>query len=136
MLHSFYRYGKQGKQEKWVVFRKSQGKPGKIRGMLYEIFFCQGKVREIFVTDCRTDWWTHACDLIFHIYILIFAITIPQRQVNGSVTSLAFKSLLSDPKINPFLANVLILYSPETPKTKRFLVFSGSIKWKHWLEIN
>ena len=43
MLHSFYRYGKQGKQEKWVVFRKSQGKPGKIRGMLYEIFFLSGK---------------------------------------------------------------------------------------------
>ena len=34
--------------------------------------------------------------------------------------------------VNPFLVNVLILYTPcEQQKTKGFLVFSGGIKWKH-----
>ena len=35
-------------------------------------------------------------------------------------------------RVNPFLANVPILYHL---KTKSFLVFSGGIKWEHWPEI-
>ena len=35
--------------------------------------------------------------------------------------------------VNPFVANITILYPPETFS---FLVFWGGMKWKHWLASN
>ena len=34
--------------------------------------------------------------------------------------------------LNPFLANVPILYPLKPAKNQRFLVFLGGIKWEHW----
>ena len=38
--------------------------------------------------------------------------------------------------IDPFLANVPILYPLKHQKTFGFLVFSGGIKWEHWPEMD
>ena len=35
-------------------------------------------------------------------------------------------------KVNAFLVNFPIFYPQESPENKRFLVFSGCIKWEHW----
>ena len=42
---------------------------------------------------------------------------------------------IADERINPFLANVPILYPLKPPYTKGFLVISGDIRWEHWPEM-
>ena len=43
------------------------------------------------------------------------------------------KRLFYQKTINPFPANVLILYPLKTPEKQRF---SGGIKWEHWPEMS
>ena len=60
ILISFYRVlsgqGKPGKPGKGAIFRKSQGKPGKVREFFVKYFKSQGKFRE-FLSRIPLNWW-------------------------------------------------------------------------------